>query len=361
MRIALISHGDLVHVLPYMEYMLAEGMEVHWLQIAPGRYELPGVQVHKCYAGKGPAGFLGKLGYFASGARARRILEHIKPDVVNAHYASSAGLAAWRSGFRPYAVTIHGSDLISRSRSWLGRAILRRVLRQAALVNPVCGHMLGLLSDLGISDDSIMVMPFGIELRNLPFRDRSDLCEGGIRIVCTRSLGNAVYDIPTVIRAVAEARNRQPGITLSLPAGGELQGEFESLSRELGVDDVVDFGGGYEPQELPRILAEHDVYVSASLWDGASLSLMEAMASGLFPVVSDVPANSEWLEDGENARLFPPGDWRGLARILIELPQRKEMMRRAVVRNREAVEHRGDRRKNIPAFLDRLTSLNRRP
>jgi len=348
-----------VHVLPYMEYMLDEGMEVHWLQIAPGRFELPGVRVHRCYAGKGPAALLGKLGYFASGARARRILDHIKPDVVNAHYASSAGLAAWRSGFRPYAVTIHGSDLISRSRSWLGRAILRRVLRQAALVNPVCGHMLGILSDLGISDDSIMVMPFGIELRNLPFRDRGELCEGGIRIVCTRSLGSAVYDIPTVIRAVAEARNRQPGITLSLPAGGELQAELESLARDLGVDDAVDFGGGYKPRDLSKIMAAHDVYVSASLWDGASLSLMEAMAGGLFPVVSDIPANSEWLEDGKDARLFAPGDWRGLANILIELPRCKEMMRRAVIRNRETIEQRGDRKKNIPALLDRLTSLSR--
>ena len=57
-------------------------------------------------------------------------------------------------------------------------------------------------------------------------------------------------------------------------------------------------------------------YISASLSDGTANSLLEAMAAGLFPIVSDIPANREWIADGENGMLFPPGDHMALARCL---------------------------------------------
>ncbi len=358
MKVALISHGKLIHVRPYLEYMVQAGWEVHWIQVAPPSFDVPGLTVHQCYPkwSSTSTGTVSKVSYFISGLMGRRLLKKINPDIVSAHYASSGGLVAWLSGFRPYVVTIHGSDLIQRSHYCIGRFLLRGIFRHAALVNSVCEHVAGTLESLGIHRDSVLVLPFGIELRDFPFCRHENPFASGVRIVCPRSL-EQVYDIPTVIRGVAEARRRNVDAMLTLPAGGKLQPELERLTKKLGIAEAVTFGGGYNRQELQNILARHDVYVSASLWDGASLSLMEAMACGIFPVVSDIPANSEWLKDGENALMFPCGDWKFLGELLASLPQRKDMVECAVLRNRQIIEERADRKVNLQKFMDMLESM----
>jgi L-malate glycosyltransferase len=358
MRIALISHGNLDHVLPYIEYMVGGGWEVHWLQIAPGNVAVPdGVTVHPCYKpGRAVQNRMSlKLaGYIASGKIAKTLLKRIAPDVVTAHYASSGGLVAWLSGFRPYVVTIHGGDLIDRYRRIIGRFVLKRVLGAAAAVNPVCAHMSNIIESLGVRPARIKPLPFGIELGGFAYDPGDNPVSVGVRVVCTRSLGKVLYDIPTVIRGVAEARRLGLDAILTLPAAGKLQEQLERLADELDIGHAVSFGGGYEPSVLPRILSEHNVYVSASEFDGASLSLMEAMAGGLFPVVSDIPANREWLTDEKTALLFPVGDWKCLGRQLASLPQRIDMIDGALDANRDLAVDRADRSKNMGSFMELL-------
>jgi len=365
MKVVLISHGNLDHVLPYLEHMVGGGWEVHWLQIAPGDVGAPdGVTVHPCYKpGRGTHHrmSLKLVGYIGVGKRARKLVEQIAPDVVTAHYASSGGLVAWLSGFRPYVVTILGGDLLDRYRRLVGRFVLRRVLGNAAVVNPVCGHMADIIESLGVRPERIVPLTFGIELDRFPYCPGDKLLSSGLRVICTRSLDKPLYDIPTVIRGVAEARRLGLDATLTLTRCGKLQGELERLADELGMGEAITFGGGYELSELPQILSQHTVYISASFFDGASLSLMEAMAAGVFPVVSDIPANREWLEDGKTALLFPTGDWQCLGRHLASLPQREDMVREALSINRDVADARADRSKNMQHFMELLTEQVQKP
>jgi glycosyltransferase involved in cell wall biosynthesis len=64
---------------------------------------------------------------------------------------------------------------------------------------------------------------------------------------------------------------------------------------------------------MPEILHRASIYVSTSPTDGLSISLLEAMACGLFPIVTDVPGNRPLIQNGENGLLFPVGDSRSLA------------------------------------------------
>ena len=357
MRVLVVGSANLMHVEPYLRHMVGAGWDVHWWVTAPGPVRVDGVTVWEGHRGKAYTGDAGKVDYFRQGLRLRRKVAVIAPDIIHAHYASSGGLIAWMSGYRPYAVTIHGSDLVDRSRTWLGRAILGRVFRGAAVVNPVAGHMMGLLTQLGVRPERTLPLTLGIDLEKFPYRPRADLFRDGIRLVCTRSLRSEVYDIPTILRAVAAACRAGTPVTLALPARGEGAQGLKQLAVELGIADAVQWGTGYRNEEVPAILGAHDVYVSASLWDGASLSLMEAMACGILPVVSDIPANREWVQDGEGAFLFPCGDWRRLAETIVGLPRRREEMLCALRWNRSKVEALGDRRKNMRVLTEHLARV----
>jgi glycosyltransferase involved in cell wall biosynthesis len=80
----------------------------------------------------------------------------------------------------------------------------------------------------------------------------------------------------------------------------------------------VQFLGWVKHEEMPKLLSQANIYISTSLDDGTSVSLLEAMASGAFPIVTDIPSNREWISDGENGFLVPIDEERFLAEKILE-------------------------------------------
>ena len=84
------------------------------------------------------------------------------------------------------------------------------------------------------------------------------------------------------------------------------------------------------PQEqLAGLLRESDIYVSTSHSDSTSVSLLEAMACGAFPVVTDIPGNRDWVTHEHNGLLFHPGDSAALAECLTRASGDKQLRERA--------------------------------
>ncbi|MFQ6061284.1 MAG: glycosyltransferase, partial [Thermoplasmata archaeon] len=80
---------------------------------------------------------------------------------------------------------------------------------------------------------------------------------------------------------------------------------------------------------------------------GTSASLLEAMACGLFPVVSDIPANRAWIEDGKNGFLVPLDNQEILARRIVEALQDGDLADAAMKRNIELIKRRALWRDNM--------------
>jgi glycosyltransferase involved in cell wall biosynthesis len=109
----------------------------------------------------------------------------------------------------------------------------------------------------------------------------------------------------------------------------------------------VNFTGKVHNDDLPEILGRHDVFLSASLWDGTSLSLLEAMAMGLFPIVSDIKANAALLRHNVDGLLHKVGDADDLAKCIMQLYEHPQLAAGAARRNREKVIESANRQKNM--------------
>ena len=72
----------------------------------------------------------------------------------------------------------------------------------------------------------------------------------------------------------------------------------------MRLNDIATITGETRHDQLPKTLADSDIYISASASDGTSSSLLEAMACKVFPVVSDIPANHGWVQPGETGYFF---------------------------------------------------------
>ena len=135
------------------------------------------------------------------------------------------------------------------------------------------------------------------------------------RLLSTRNL-EPYYRIDLVIEAFARFKAVEPAATLTVAGYGSLEADLRRLAESMG-GGAVRFVGRVEPEAMPALCAEHDIFVNASTLDNQPLSILEAFAAGL-PVVSssagDIPA---MVRDGETGLLAPAGDAAALSERIV--------------------------------------------
>jgi len=198
-----------------------------------------------------------------------------------------------------------------------------------------------------------MVAPIGIDCSLFTMADFAQRPGRGM-LLCTRD-HKPVYDHATLLRALRILKDRGEDFHLTFVVAPRAD-DTRAVIRELDLDDRVSFISSYSSQELPGILAGTDVYVSASLSDGTSSSLLEAMGTGTCPVVSDIEANRPWIEHGGNGLLFPPGDPEALSECLIEAIGHPEFRCRAGEKSHAIVNERANRDQQMDVLLQTIKS-----
>jgi len=345
MRICFISLGTFTHIGAYLDYFRQAGHDVIFLSLSPSPER--GVPRYNVGLGTKYSETRGKWKYPISMIRARTLLKRLKPDIVHAHYATSAGLAALVCGFHPTVVTAHGSDLTLGIKSGIWRPLLRRIFEHADCVNVVSQDLANMVLSLGISPNKVETLTLGIDTDKFAFVERQAPDPSrGLRLVCTRRL-EPVFDHQTIINALALLNKKGIKFDMTIVGDGSSLDALEQHAHAAGLDGRVNFTGKVPNDELPEILRRHDVYLSASLWDGTSLSLLEAMAMGLFPIVSDIKANAAWLNHNADGLLHKVGDAQDLANCIMQLCSNPALALNAAGPNREKVVRSASRQTNM--------------
>ena len=245
------------------------------------------------------------------------LIHQFKPHVVNAHFAPNYGMIAAVAGRKPWVLSTWGSDIMTDPlKSPFHRMRTRFVLRRADYVTSDARVMTDEIQSMGIPAERVLTFPYGVDLER--FKPRDDPLEGGPRILSNRKLA-PVYGVSTLIDAFPAVREAFHQAALTVAGDGELRTELLTRAERSIARRAIVFVGDVDHHRMPALLHDHHIYVSMSLSDTTSVSLLEAMACGLFPVVSDIPANREWIEDGVNGRLVPVQQPMKLAMTLIEV------------------------------------------
>jgi glycosyltransferase involved in cell wall biosynthesis len=167
-----------------------------------------------------------------------------------------------------------------------------------------------------------------LDVSRFHFRERSLAVP---HLVSTRNL-EPYYRIDNTIRAFALLRERRPGARLTIVGEGSEAQMLRSLAGSLGATGIS-FVGRMEPEALPRVLDEAELFVNSSIVDNQPLSVLEAFAAGL-PVVSTPTGGiAELVREGETGAVVEPNDPAAMAgaieRLLDDPQQARSMARRA--------------------------------
>jgi glycosyltransferase involved in cell wall biosynthesis len=274
-----------------------------------------------------------------------RLITAKKCLLIHAHWAFPAGvigLVAARLTGRKLILTVHGSDWrLAATRKGIAEFFFHSVAAGADRIISVSGIITEYLLGQGLRGEKVITCPMGVDSSTFHREVEHDhSLDGKFAVVSSRS-HLPFYRLADLIKASAGVAEKIPGFQLVLAGEGSESQNLKNLASELKLGDKVNFTGRLEPEKLARILAASRVYISTSPQEGSSVSLLEAMNCGCLPVVTDIPANKEWIEHGENGLLFPTGNIDALAQALLEAAKNSTLREQAAPKNYRIVAERG--------------------
>jgi L-malate glycosyltransferase len=340
MKICYLSENPL-HLRTIMDYFKAKGHDVSYITFHD--HEWKNVKnyylkelIPRCY-----------FTYFFNLSHVRNLLKTIKPDIIHAYYLTNFGFLGASSHFKPFVVSAVGSDALllpykSKTKSsistFLINRIVRYVVKEADAVISMATHMNNKLLDLGTKPDKIHLLSEGVDLVKFNIDPNIKRDKEKIRVISSRNL-EPVYNIELLIDAIPLVLKEIKDIEFTLIGDGSSRKKLEERVRSSGISDYVTFKGFLDKNEIPKNLNSSDIYVSTSFSDGRSVSLLEAMACGAFPVISDIPANRDIIKDGENGYLFPIDSKDILAEKIISAAKNKDLRTNQSIKNFEFIKN----------------------
>lgn len=238
--------------------------------------------------------------------RLRALIERCQPAVVHVHQADATAWHAVRAARPtgvPVVLTLWGSDVLSLPhRGWWQRALVRSALRGAAAWTADARVLLQAAQAIAGAGSPPWQEWIALGIDAPPAEADLGAVVRERRILSCR-LHKPLYRIDAIVRAFAQAAPLLPGWLLEVAAAGEQTPALRELAQSLGVADRVEFTGLLAAPDLARTYRRSALFVSVPESDGTSVSLLEAMAAGCLPVLADLPANREWVREGENGLL----------------------------------------------------------
>ncbi len=259
--------------------------------------------------------------------RARALIRQSPGAVIHTHNAMAhyyAVLATWGLPVKCRINTRHGMG--GRTRSGRQEWLYRQSLRFTDYAVAVCEAARQRFAADGMRPRrALLAVPNGIRLER--FRPADDVARQalvaelglppGSRIIGTVGRLQPVKDHALLLRAFAKVRMQVPEAALVIVGDGPLRAALEAQAEQAGLSDAVRFMG--DRHDVPRLLTGMEVFALSSASEGYSVALLEACASSLPIVATDVGGNREIVRHGINGRLVPSGDTAAIATALIAL------------------------------------------
>lgn len=302
MKICYVIDGNSIHIARIARHFYKLGHEIHIITHRNDLFDEP-YTIHQI-----PLNLdCGKLPYQWIWAALRPVIKkiaEIKPDILHGFYISNIPLYMIFGRAKRKILSGMGDDILI----WPERDINIRRLETASIALADCITVesevgVAALKKIHVPDQKIYKIPWGIDRIRVSRRDRYNNNNNEISVVSIRNF-ETVYNIECLIKAIKILDLGYPKINYIIAGRGSKEHELKSLANDLGVSHKINFIGHLEHSDIFTLLKASDVYVSTSVSDGRSVSLLEAMACGCIPVVTDIPVNREIIQDGVNGYLF---------------------------------------------------------
>ncbi|MFA7082203.1 MAG: glycosyltransferase family 4 protein [Bacteroidales bacterium] len=240
--------------------------------------------------------FSNPLNPFLLPHKINKIIRDYKPDfivIIQVDTAAFSTVIANRKKI-PTLVIALGSDVLTiPNKGYLYKQMAKFVLKRVKYFNTGARYAVNKMNELSGKDLDVVIANSGFEPGCKPMPKQN--------IIYSNRLHQSLYRIPQIIEAFARfiGNKERDDWMLVIGATGD-EDNLKQKAKELGIEDKVEFIGWVEKQENNYYYSISKIWISIPESDCTPISLMEAMAAGCIPIMSDLDANKEWVEEGKN-------------------------------------------------------------
>jgi glycosyltransferase involved in cell wall biosynthesis len=248
----------------------------------------------------------------------------VKPDICFSHFALPGGEVARflkKNTGIPYVIMSHGHDI-----PWFDpKQMFFYHLSTYCRIKKIYNNSSALFIQSAFTKQNAdsfsgkknsnknIVIPNGCDTNNFPVVSHNkdstlNIFTGG------RMVGQK--ETVTLLRALVILKSKDIHFHLTIAGDGPLLSSLKKFCTKHELNDVVTFTGWLKKSDIPKLLERADVFVLPSRAEGMSISLLEALCSGVYAIVSPVSGNSDVVVEDVNGRFFPLKDHNALAKAL---------------------------------------------
>ncbi len=250
-------------------------------------------------------GALAKIVYLKFLKDIKKAIKIFQPDLLHSHYATSYGLLGLLTGFKPYIISVWGSDIFDFPNGGIiKKKLLSFILNRADVI---CATGKALADETNkYTDNKIEIVPFGIDTELFKYIER-DFSKGYVGIIKTLTPN---YGVETLIRAFAEFKKRNSDSNYKLLIVGKGSQEFylKSLAIELGISNETEFIGYVDYTQIYKYHQKINIGVFPSLKESFGVAIAEMMSTGGVVIASNVGGIPEIVDNQKNGFLVSPDD-----------------------------------------------------
>jgi glycosyltransferase involved in cell wall biosynthesis len=289
----------------------------------------------------------------------------LRPDVIHIHQANSVAfntiMAKTISLIKSKIIlTTWGSDiLILPNKNFLLNFIVKYNLASSDIITADAQHVLNEIkkvTDYKLENDFLRLINFGVNI--IPFDN--DIISSKENIILSVRLHKKLYNIDKIIMAFNEAMEKRlipTSYKLVIAAAGEESKTLKTIASSSKYANNIKFIGMISFEQLVTYYKASKIMISIPSSDASSSSLLESILYGCIPVVSDLYANKEWINNGENGFLCPlkKDDTLNLINAIeaaCKIGQDLKAMSNMYSHNYRIVQQRADYRVNMQKFVD---------
>jgi L-malate glycosyltransferase len=332
-KLCLLADADSIHTRKWVDYLSSFNCELHLISMRDTNYIYSkNVHVHII-----KPKFESKLSYLLLIPKVRSLVRALKPDILHSHYATSYGLLGAACNFKPFVISVWGSDINDfPNHSKLHSGLIKAILNRS---NLVCATSLSLAqATRKYYNKEIVVTPFGVDL-NLFRNEKPVLRNKRITIGTIKGL-EKVYGIDILINSFAglvkQLKNQD--LKLLIVGDGTEKDNLQSLCTELGISRKVEFVGHKENNEVVNYINQMDIVCVPSLSEGFGVCAIEAFACGRPVIASNTGGLTEIVKDGYNGYLVEPSSIEDLEnKLRLMITEKDKLMEMSINAYKTAV------------------------
>lgn len=267
-----------------------------------------------------------KLSYIKYVSILKKIIKHFKPTILHAHYATSYGLVGALSGFKPFVLSVWGSDVYDfPTRSKLHKKVFQYNLSKADVIMSTSHVMKQEI--LKYTKKEVVVTPFGVNVNTFskkenPLKKADTIYIGTIKPIEEK------YGITTIINAakIVIEKNSTLNFKFLLIGSSNNIEIYKNQIDNLNLTEYFEITGRVPFNEISTYHNLLDIFLNVSIDDSESFGVaaVEAMACEKPVIVTDVGGLKEVVNNGEFGCVIPKNNPEALANAITEFIHNKE-------------------------------------